>query len=376
MEEPMSGNEFVTLGRSGLRVSPLALGTMTFGGTTGWGTEESLSRQIFERFIERGGTFIDTADGYADGRSEELLGKFVSEAKLREKLVIATKFTFNAQEGNPNAGGNGRKNIYRALDSSLRRLKMDYVDLYWLHAWDTITPAEEVLSTLNELVREGKIRHFGLSDVPAWYAARLQTLAEKEGKERAIALQLEYSLVERNIEREHVPAAQELGMGICPWSPLASGFLSGKYQKEGSKGRGDGRLEKLQDSANPVFRKFTDRNWRILDVLANVAKKMGKPIPQVALNWVGTQPGITSTIIGATKLAQLEDSFASLGFTIPAELRQSLTDASAIDLLHPYMFFEGVIHERVLGGTRVEKWKQGRVREAPAEKEKASAAEK
>ncbi|MGH9699392.1 MAG: aldo/keto reductase, partial [Candidatus Acidiferrales bacterium] len=325
----MSASEYVTLGRSGLRVSPLALGTMTFGGTTGWGTEESLSRQIFDRFIERGGNFIDTADGYSDGRSEELVGKFAGEGKRREKLVIATKFTFNAQEGNPNAGGNGRKNIYRALEASLRRLKMDYVDLYWLHAWDTFTPAEEVLSTLNDLVREGKIRHFGLSDVPAWYAARLQTLAEKEGKERAIALQLEYSLVERNIEREHIPAAQELGMGICPWSPLASGFLSGKYKREGSKGRGDGRLETLQNSANPVFNKFTERNWRILDALADVAQKMGRPIAQVALNWVGTQPGITSIIVGATKLAQLDDSFASLDFTIPSELRKSLTDSSA-----------------------------------------------
>ncbi len=372
----MSASEYVTLGRSGLRVSPLALGTMTFGGTTGWGTEESLSRQIFDRFIERGGNFIDTADGYSDGRSEELVGKFAGEGKRREKLVIATKFTFNAQEGNPNAGGNGRKNIYRALEASLRRLKMDYVDLYWLHAWDTFTPAEEVLSTLNDLVREGKIRHFGLSDVPAWYAARLQTLAEKEGKERAIALQLEYSLVERNIEREHIPAAQELGMGICPWSPLASGFLSGKYKREGSKGRGDGRLETLQNSANPVFNKFTERNWRILDALADVAQKMGRPIAQVALNWVGTQPGITSIIVGATKLAQLDDSFASLDFTILSELRKSLTDSSAIDLLHPYMFFEGVIHERVLGGTRIEKWRPGRVREASAAKEKASAAEK
>lgn len=372
----MSEHDYVTLGRSGLRVSPLALGTMTFGGTTGWGTEKGLSRQIFDRYIERGGNFIDTADGYSDGRSEELVGEFVSEGKLRERLVIATKFTFNAQEGNPNAGGNGRKNIYRALDASLRRLKMDYVDLYWLHAWDTITPAEEVLSTLNDLVREGKIRHFGLSDVPAWYAARLQTLAEKEGKERAIALQLEYSLVERNIEREHVPAAQELGIGICPWSPLASGFLSGKYQQEGNKGRGKGRLEKLQNSDNPVFYKFTDRNWHILEALADVAKKIGRPPAQVALNWVETQPGITSTIIGATKLAQLEDSFASLDFSIPSELRKSLTDSSAIDLLHPYMFFEGVIHERVLGGTRIEKWKPGRVREASAAKEKASAAEK
>ncbi|MGH9700950.1 MAG: aldo/keto reductase, partial [Candidatus Acidiferrales bacterium] len=156
----------------------------------------------------------------------------------------------------------------------------------------------------------------------------------------------------------------------------ASGFLSGKYKRDGSKGRGDGRLETLQNSANPVFNKFTERNWRVLDALADVAQKMGRPVAQVALNWVGTQPGITSIIVGATKLAQLDDSFASLDFTILSELRKSLTDSSAIDLLHPYMFFEGVIHERVLGGTRIEKWRPGRVREASAAKEKASAAEK
>src|SRR5262249_24455476 len=155
----------------------------------------------------------------------------------------ATKFTFNAQPGNPNAGGNGRKNIYRAIDGSLRRLQTDYIDLYWLHAWDTVTPVDEVVSTLNDLVPAGKIRHYGFSDTPAWYVARAQTLAERQGKESPIALQLESSLVERNIEREHVPASQELGLGICPWSPLAGGFLTGKYKREGNSGSGEGRLE-------------------------------------------------------------------------------------------------------------------------------------
>ena len=191
----------------------------------------------FDRYLEAGGNFIDTADGYTGGKSEEMVGKFIAERKLRDRVVLATKFTFNAEPGNPNAGGNGRKNIYRALEGSLRRLKTDYIDLYWLHAWDTVTPVEEVVSTLNDLVREGKIRHYGFSDTPAWYVARAYTLAEKEGKERLIALQLEYSLVERNIEREHIPAAQELGLGICPWSPLASGFLTGKYKRQGKMAR-------------------------------------------------------------------------------------------------------------------------------------------
>lgn len=229
----MKLNEYVTLGRSGLRVSPFCLGTMTFGNTQ-WGTDESGSRSIFNRYIDAGGNFLDTADGYASGESEKLLGKFVAERKLRDRVAIATKYSFGAEAGNPSAGGNGRKNVYRALEGSLRRLGTDYVDLYYQHVWDLVTPVEEVVATLNDLVREGKIRYYGFSDAPAWYVARAQTLAEKEGKERAIALQLEYSLVERTIEREHVPAAQELGLGICPWSPLASGFLTGKYKREGS----------------------------------------------------------------------------------------------------------------------------------------------
>ena len=227
----MQVNEYVTLGRSGLRVSPLALGTMTFGNDR-WGSNDDESKRIFDRYLELGGNFIDTADGYADGKSEEVLARFVAERNLHDRLVIATKFTFNPQEGNPNSGGNGRKNIYRALEGSLRRLKLDYVDLYWMHVWDTITPVEEVISTLTDLIREGKIRYYGFSDVPAWYAARAYTLAERKGLERPIALQLEYSLVERNIDREHIPAALELGMGVCPWSPLASGFLSGKYTRK------------------------------------------------------------------------------------------------------------------------------------------------
>ena len=204
----MKLNEYTTLGRTGLRVSPLCLGTMTFGTEWGFGAEEAVSNEMFDHYIDAGGNFLDTADGYTNGHSEELVGKFVGDRKLRDFAVIATKFTFGAQPKNPNAGGNGRKNIYRALEGSLRRLKTDYIDLYYLHAWDIVTPVDEVVSTLNDLVREGKIRYYGFSDTPAWYVARAQTLAEKEGKERIATLQLEYSLIERNIEREHVPVTQ------------------------------------------------------------------------------------------------------------------------------------------------------------------------
>ena len=356
----MSLHEYVTLGRSGLRVSPLCLGAMTFGTEWGFGVDESTSKPIFDRYIELGGNFVDTADGYTAGKSEELTGKFISEAKQRDRVVLATKFTFNAEPGNPNAGGNGRKNVYRALEGSLRRLKTDYIDLYWLHAWDTLTPVEEVVLTMNDLVRAGKIRYYGFSDTPAWYLARAYTLAQMGGTDPLIALQLEYSLVERTIEREHIPAAQEFGIAVCPWSPLAGGFLSGKYAREtgGHKGEGQGRL--TTPGGSP-FDRFTEENWRVADALNDVAKQMAKPPAQVALNWVATQAGITSTIVGATKLAQLNDNLASLDFAIPAELRKKLDDVSALEPAHPYMFFSGEIQSRIAGGVPIRAWMPARM---------------
>ena len=372
-------NDYVTLGRSGLRVSPLCLGTMTFGNEWGWGSEEEAARAVFDRYIDTGGNFIDTADGYTEGHSEELLGKFIRERGLRDRIVLATKFTFNAKPGNPNAGGNGRKNIYRALEGSLRRLQTDYIDLYWLHAWDTITPVEEVVSTLNDLVRAGKIRHYGFSDTPAWYLARAHTLAEKEGKERLVALQLEYSLVERNIEREHIPAAQELGLGITPWSPLAGGFLSGKYQRQGNTGQGEGRLEITKNVPNPGFQRFKERNWQILDVLLDVAKQISKSPAQIALNWAATQPGITSTIIGASKVSQLEENLRCVEFDIPKELRSHLDEVSALELAHPYAFFEPGMQGMISGATSLEPWAPARVYAPPSREPagvKAQAAKK
>src|SRR5215468_3005142 len=351
-------NEYITLGRSGLRVSPLTLGTMTFGTEWGWGSEENVSRSVFDGYIDAGGNLVDTADAYTGGKSEELVGKFIADRNLRDRVVLATKFTFNNDPGNPNGGGNGRKNIYRALAGSLRRLHTDYIDLYWLHAWDTVTPVEEVVSTLNDLVREGKILHYGFSDTPAWYVARAYTLAEKEGKDHVAALQLEYSLVERNIEREHIPVAQELGLAVCPWSPIAGGFLAGKYRREGNSGRGEGRLEQTKD--HPVLGKVlrSDENWRIADTVVDVAKAIGKTPAQVALNWVTTRPGVTSTIIGATKLAQLEDNFRALEFTLPAELRQQLDEVSALPSAHPYLFFGGVLQAMIRGNVPIQPWRR------------------
>ena len=365
-------NEYTTLGRTGLRVSPLCLGAMGFGQGWGWGADEKASFQMLDQFFAGGGNFVDTANGYQMGQSEQIVGKYVVERKLRDKAVIATKFTFGTAQGDPNAGGNGRKNIYAALEASLRRLQTDYVDLYYLHSWDLITPVEEVVSTLTDLVHEGKIRYYGLSDTPAWYFTRAQTLAEKGGLERCATLQLEYSLAERNIEREHIPAAQELGIGLCPWSPLAGGLLSGKYKREGGKGVGDGRLT----MPNPIFNKFTEHNWRVLDALLEVNKQLGKTPAQVALNWLATQPGVTSIILGATKPAQLAENLGCLDFTIPAELRKRLDEVGKPDSVHPYNFYGSSMQSRLSGGVTVREWRRGYMYEgtvAPPAEKKATA---
>ena len=327
---------------------------MTFGTEWGWGTDDSTSAALLDRYLAAGGNFVDTADFYTDGRSEEILGKLISERKIRDRVALATKFAFNQEPGNPNAGGNGRKNAYRALEGSLRRLGTDYIDLYWLHAWDTITPIDEVLATFDELVQSGKIRYYGFSNVPAWYASRAQTIAERDGKARPIAFQFEYSLVERNIEREHVPAAQELGIGICPWSPLASGFLSGKYSRKNQAT--EGRLNVTKDSGNPAFEKFTERNWRILDVLLEVAKELNRTPAEVALSWVATQPGVSSTIIGATKTSQLDKNLRAIELEIPGELRLRLNKISDIDEIYPYVFFGPFFQNWIKGGVDIRRW--------------------
>ena len=265
----MSLDQYYTLGRSGLRVSRLALGTMTFGDSWGWGADATVSRGMFDRYLSAGGNFIDTANLYTNGESERLLGRYIAESGTRDRVVLATKFSYNTEAGNPNAGGNGRKNILRAVEGSLRRLGTDYIDLYLLHTWDRITPAEEVLQTLDDLTRAGKIRYAGLSDVPAWYAAQIQTLARASHMHGLVSLQLQYSLVERNIEREYVDLAQEFGYGITAWSPLGMGLLSGKYRPSqgGEDSESEGRLGLFKQGGLPTLRdKFTPNAKVAIDV--------------------------------------------------------------------------------------------------------------
>jgi aryl-alcohol dehydrogenase-like predicted oxidoreductase len=337
----MSMDQYFLLGRSGLRVSRLALGTMNFG-TGGfhaaYGKTEDEARPIFRRYLEAGGNFIYTADFYTAGESETILGNLVAEAGVRDRVVLTTKFTNSVDPGDPNAGGNGRKHMIRALEASLRRLRTDHVDLFLLHTWDRITPVEEVMRTFDDLTRAGKIRYAGLSDVPSWYAARAQTLAEAHALAPLVSLQLPYSLVDRAIEREHVPMGQTLGLGITAWSPLGSGFLTGKYRQADQGLTGEGRLSGA-GGAGGAGRTWTDREWRLLAALENVAAEVGRPMAQVALNWVATRPGVASAIIGASSVGQLDANLSALDFELPAELRARLDEASDVPAESVYRMF-------------------------------------
>jgi aryl-alcohol dehydrogenase-like predicted oxidoreductase len=349
----MALNEFVLLGRSGLRVTRLSLGTMTFGTEWGWGNSEDSARQILSHYLDAGGNFIDTADGYTKGTSETLIGKFLRERGDRDRAVLATKYSFGREQGNANSGGNGRKNLYHALESSLRRLQTDYIDLYWVHTWDGTTPVEEVMSVLDDVVRAGKVRYIGFSNVPGWYLGRAQTIAELRGWTRLIALQFEYSLIERSLEIEFIPAARELGLGLTPWSPLGGGILSGKYKRTDKGVAGDGRGAAITE--HPVLgRQFREKNFRIADEVVAVAKELGRSPAQVALNWVVNRPGVDSAIIGATKLHQLTDNLAALDFKIPADLEARLNEVSAPEIHYPYNFFYGAgMDEMLNAGTKV-----------------------
>ena len=348
----MNRTQYFTLGNSGLRVSRLALGTMTFGTDWGWGADKSTAREMFNAYVDRGGNLVDTADLYTNGVSEQWVGEFVRERQLRDRVVIATKFSFSADPGNPNAGGNGRKNILRAVEGSLKRLNTDYIDLYILHAWDMLTPAEEVMRTFDDLVRAGKVRHVGLSNTPAWYASRAQTIAQWRGLEPVSALQLEYSLVERSIENEHVPLGQSQGMGIMAWSPLGSGLLSGKYKPSQAREFGEGRLQTVKDTNNPAFNKLTDRNFKIVAELEAVAHEAGRSMAQVAINWVAGRPGVATVLVGATRKSQLDDNLAALDFELPAALRGRLDAVSAAPASSPYTFFTPGM-QAMLTGTNV-----------------------
>ncbi|MGF6601218.1 aryl-alcohol dehydrogenase-like predicted oxidoreductase [Paraburkholderia sp. GAS448] len=305
-------DHYITLGRSGLRVSPFCLGAMTFGEDLGWGSSVEESQQIIDRFIEFGGNFIDTANFYTRGHSEKIIGDHVGRhSARRDRLVIATKFSGNLYPGDPNGGGSGRKSIIAACENSLRRLQTDYIDLYWLHNWDVHTPIEETMAALEDLVRAGKVRYLGVSDTPAWKIAEANVTARFRGWSAFVGLQIEYSLLERTVEQELVPMAREFGVGITPWSPLKGGVLSGKYTRHNA-----GQIKPDRFIADTVF---TEKTYAIVDELDIIAKAHESTVARVALAWLQAQPGVTSTIIGARRLAQLEDNLKALDVKLSTE---------------------------------------------------------
>jgi aryl-alcohol dehydrogenase-like predicted oxidoreductase len=345
--------KFKLLGRSGLRVSELALGTMTFGSDWGWGANSEEARRIFDTYLDRGGNFIDTANQYTGGTAERLTGEFA--AGKRDRLVLATKYTLAMRDGDPNSGGNHRKSMVRSVESSLERLKTDYLDLLYLHIWDDTTPVEEILRAMDDLVRSGKVIYVGISDTPAWQVSRMQAIAELRGWSPLIALQIEYSLIERTVERELIPMASEMGLGVIPWSPLASGVLAGKYT------RAD--LESVGSSAGAVGTRkniaiangsLTERGLAIAGIVGEVAEEIGATPSQVALAWTMLNPAVTAPILGARTVIQLEDNLGALEVRFTNEQRARLETVSAVELGFPHDFLARPLTRAVaFGGMQI-----------------------
>jgi len=328
------------LGDSGLRVSELCLGTMTFGDDWGWGASHKESRRIFEAYAVAGGNFIDTADLYTNGTSESLVGECV--AGDRERFVLATKYTNSMPGSDPNAAGNHRKNMIQSLEASLKRLNVDYVDIFWLHAWDFTTPVEEIMRAFDDLVRAGKVLYIGVSDTPAWIVARANTLAELRGWSRFIALQVEYSLVERTSERELLPMARAMGLGTTAWSPLGSGLLTGKYTRSKAPAS-ERRLDKV------AFKEIDDTTYSIAREVDRVAGEIGQHPAQVALNWVRQQTGIIP-IIGARTADQIKQNLACLEFTLNRNQLERLNKISQVALGFPHDFLNSEVPRSFLYG--------------------------
>ena len=354
MTTKLALNHYRLLGRSALRVSPLCLGTMTFGKEWGWGADSSVARAQFDLYAERGGNFIDTANVYTNGTSESLLGEFLEGR--RDRFVLGTKYTSNMRAGDPNAGGTHRKSLVQSLEASLRRLHTDRIDLYWVHSDDLLTPIEETMRALDDAVRQGKVLHVGISDMPAWRVAQANTIADFRGWSAFTALQIEYSLVQRTPERDLMPMAQALGLAVTPWSPLGGGVLAGKYTKA------DLPKPDAPSTASPsgsrkdvvvAFSMLTERTLAIAEVVKAIAKEIRATPSQVAIRWLLEQPGVTSPILGARTLDQLKDTLGALDIALSPEHLADLDAASRIELGFPHEFLRSEMVRNVVGGGTV-----------------------
>jgi aryl-alcohol dehydrogenase-like predicted oxidoreductase len=334
------------LGRSGLRVSEICLGTMTFGEEWGWGASKEASRAVYEAYVEAGGNFVDTANRYTEGTSERFVGEFV--AGDRERIVLATKYTLFNRKGDPNSAGSHRKNLVQSLEASLRRLNTSYVDVLWVHAWDPLTPADELMRALDDVVRAGKALYVGVSDTPAWVVAQSNTLADLRGWTPFVGLQIEYSLLQRHAERELLPMARALDLAVTAWGPLAGGVLSGKYAADRTATGGPARY-----AGNATAQRLSERNLAIAGVVKQIAAETGRTPSQVALAWLRQRPGVVIPIVGARRAEQMRDSLESANLTLDDAHRAKLDAASAIELGFPHDFLAGEnVQELVYAGVR------------------------
>lgn len=353
MPHPIALDHYRLLGRSGLRVSPLSLGTMTFGSDWGWGADGDESKRILDAYVERGGNFIDTAVNYTNGSSERLVGELIRDK--RERIVLATKYTMARHPGDPNSGGNHRLNLVRSVEASLRQLGTDRIDLLYVHAWDFTAPQDEVMRALDDLVRAGKVLYLGICNTPAWRIAAMQTLAELRGWSRFIALQIEYSLVERTVEHELLPMAQALGLGVLPWSPLGGGILTGKY---GPADLSDENPADVSPTRKGVVASIGHLNQRSLDIAAvvgEVADELGATRSQVALAWTLLHPAVVSPVMGARTLAQALDNLGALGLQLSDAQVARLAQASEPAPVFPGRFTQRpMVQQLIFGGARVD----------------------
>lgn len=344
--------QYRLLGRSGLRVSPLSLGTMTFGSDWGWGADENEAKRIFDAYVDRGGNFIDTAVNYTNGTSEKMLGGFI-KAK-RDNIVLATKFTMAREQGNPNSGGNHRFNLVRSVETSLRQLDTDRIDLLNVHAWDFTTMPEEVMRALDDLVRLGKILYVGICNTPAWRVAEMQTIADLRGWTPFVALQIEYSLVERTVEHELMPMAAALGLGVLPWSPLGGGILTGKYSRSDLTDENAADVSPTRKGIIASTGHLNERALKIADEVGEIAEELGFSRSQVALAWTLLNPAVVSPIVGARTVAQAEDNFGALDVRFTDDQRDRLDRASGLAPIFPERFMGRPMAQQLMfGGTTV-----------------------
>jgi aryl-alcohol dehydrogenase-like predicted oxidoreductase len=331
--------DYVTLGRSGLRVSPFCLGTMTFGeewGAVSTTREESLD--VLAAYLDRGGNFLDTANIYTKGHSEKIIGDYFADGAgkgRRDRVVIATKFGGNMYPGDPNGGGASRHAIAHQVHDSLRRLRTDHIDLLWAHFQDRHTPIDETMRAMDDLVRAGKVRYLGFSDHPAWVCLKAQYEAMLRGWSPLVAIQIEYSLLQRTPEDDLIPMARDTGMAVTPWSPLRGGVLSGKFRRDSRPAHGETRVAENSPHLN-------ERTYALVDELVAIAAEIHASPAQVALNWVQTQPGVTSTIIGAKRLSQLEDNLGALDISLTPEHRFRLAAKSGYARHFPHNFLDNI----------------------------------